>query len=217
MAVVATIAAAGRRSLTTPERYRAATGSEASDALLTSLVSRASATIERFLGRILAEERVREAILFHGPGQLILERKPVSAVHAVTVGGKAQDVTAFQILDPAAGLVSSTAMRDNLIWDAIGPGEGGYGWRPDRHASIHYEVDYTGGWTMPDDTAGDGTLPADLEDACCTLVRYQLESMGRLLGVTSERLGDYAVSYGTGDPAGWAMVRPLLEPYRSIV
>lgn len=221
MPVIATVTPAARRGMTTPERFRVVNDDGgAGDAELLARIGRATATIERYLGRILAQERVRELISGIGLRNLVLERSPLLEVHGITVNGQAVDAGAITLLDPRAAIVALETRFDPWADDCLPTSQIAYGWRQGRGEASRYEVDYTGGWTMPDDAGSAFTLPADLEDACQMLVRGELEQRQRALGVTSERLGDYSVSYAQvqgGQGAAMAAVAPVLDRYRPVL
>lgn len=66
-------------------------------------------------------------------------------------------------------------------------------------------------------TAGFATVPEDVQEACAHLCAY-MYGLGSLTpGVKSEKLGDYAKSFGSVGAETWpVMVRGLLDQYRNI-
>ena len=223
MAVISTTTTASRRSLTTIERYREMMpATEAADAKLETLIGQATNAIERHLGRIVARERVTE-LLRQAPDDvyLVLERKPVTTIHGITVDGAAFASTHYSLDGPAAGTVRLVS-GPNALWDELigyGPSGGDYGYRSGPPSTVRYEVDYTAGWLVPDATEGARDLPADLEMACQVMVRAMLEQQERQLGLSAERLGDASWTYNAGKTSADLIdpVRGILDRYRSVV
>lgn len=226
MGTVTVVAPAGRRSLTSPQRFRDVDPDCAlDDAELERMIRRASGAIERFCGRRFARERVVERETGRGLIVLLLTHTPVVTLHSVTTGATAVLPDAYT-LTPGAGLLRfrRTVATDEYMWRELGMPALYDTCDPPRT----YAVEYTGGYIMPDDAdypppdaedaypPGD-YLPDDLEHACHLLLRGEIEAAGRGVGLTSERLGDAARTYAPGGTAGFSAAQPFLAPYKRAV
>lgn len=76
-------------------------------------------------------------------------------------------------------------------------------------------VHYTGGYILPEDDSEEtpSDLPKEIEYACILLYQH----LQRQPGVTSERVGDLAITYGAESGSGLPpAVRALVGPYRNV-
>jgi hypothetical protein len=223
MAIISTTTAATRRSLTTAERYRELMpATDALEAKLESLIGQATAAIERYLGRIVARERVTERLRLDASTVCcVLERRPVVTIHAVTVVGQALDATRYRVENPSAGLLRLEGSGPNALWDElVGQyGQGDYGYRSGPPRTLVYEIDYTAGFAVPGQGIDPVTLPDDLEAACQLAVRGVLERQERSAGVVSEKLGDASWTYAPAAVTAGLLtddVKALIDPYRNV-
>lgn len=185
------------------------------EALIETLISRASAAVERICGRVFAREDVTETLEGSGHVELLLERTPVVSLTSVERdGGAVEDVV---VSDRGAGvLFVPTGFRR----DAIALPRLIEAW-PSGSAKLSWEVRYIGGYYLPTFTqaasgapgATDVLLPEDLEglviDAVASLF---VDAVGerRQADVRSERLGDWSASYGGQSGPGGAQVSTRL-------
>lgn len=150
-----------------------------SDAMLTTLLTRASAEAEKYVGRIFALETVAEVMR---PARslpvLVLARAPVTTVAAVTVGDTALDPSDFELIQ-SPGFLYRLQGDPRVAW-------------PPAKLTIEY-------------SAGFDPIPADVQDAIVRLVRGRLFAKDRDPAVRQESIpGVRDVSYwiATGDEAG---------------
>lgn len=175
------------------------TGSD-DDAILADLIRQASGAIATFCGRAFASEQVRETFRLSAPAPSItLTRWPVTAVHAVTVGGTELAAGIYEA-DPDTGILARLdGFGLTVLWSA---------------GSI--AVEYTGGYILPGENGR--TLPHDIERACITLVKAHFAARSRDPMVRSESVpGVLDRSFWVGGFDGAAVppdVAGLLNPYR---
>lgn len=139
---------------------------DADDALLTTLIEQASATIETFCGRSFAAAAGTETIrLDRWRERLILDRTPVVSVASVVLSGQA--------LDPASYEVESSGSGFLLRLDA-------------SSCSIGWPV----GRVVVTYTAGYSATPPDVERCCIDLVSRAYFARGRDPALRSEKILD---------------------------
>jgi hypothetical protein len=225
--VTAVLVPARRRALTTFARYREAYPDDEAAAGMTdqdieNLIGRATATIERYCGRVLARERVRETVHGGSLRYLLLSRRPVVEIHAAAAGSDVLvDGTGYALQGAGSGVLQVThwsASDDERRWLEMG-GPRLYDAKP--AANVAYAVEYTGGYITPGwieegetaETPPD--LPLDLEDACLELVRDMIAGRGRDPLVQQTRLGDFGETYRRpGEVAG--ALKATLDHYRAV-
>lgn len=171
------------------------------DSKLTALIGYVSATIEKYTGRKFESTSYTETF-DGGEENLQLANRPVIAVSSVTDLDPSPDevqVTSTYRVDLTAGLVfkddlgTDTSEIDrfytsrNQIWGA---------------GRQRWQVSYTAGYT---------TIPDDVKLAALQLI----ETETREAGVSSYRLGDYAVTYANPEAGMPATVKALLSDYRA--
>ncbi|MEY5098717.1 MAG: hypothetical protein RJA36_1436 [Pseudomonadota bacterium] len=222
MAIVSTTTMANRRSLTTAKRYREVMpATKALDVKIETIIGQCSAAIERYVGRILARERVTEKLReAAGTVLLVMSRRPIQTVHSLKIDGVTLEASKWSVEHPEAGVIRLLA-ESNFIWDELAEvGAGGdYGYRSGPQRLFQVEIDYTAGWIPPGSTDGEANLPEEIEAACQMAVRAQLERQERPIGVTSERLGDASWSYTPGTMGQGLLpdeLKLLLDPFRTV-
>lgn len=185
--------------LTTVPRVQIELGIEGDATRLLALIQAGSQAIERYCHRAFAQARVTETLGVEFPTTMLgLSRTPVVTVHEVTYNGAAVDSTLWNLDDAGAGLLqkptgwSPTAIVEQSI----------VAW-PSGDAEKIYAVDYTGGYILPSfpDLADAPDLPGPVELACIEFVRsivFRKQDQEVAGPVLSERIGDYAVTYGSG-------------------
>ena len=199
---------------------------------------RASAVAESIIGQPLGLQVYSETLLGVGDNQLMVSRTPIVKILRLFDSTATSEATEFgssefRVEDAAAGILSRdagwgwTAQRT----DAATPFNLGLEptYLPGRETRP-YLAEYVAGYRITGSTvtcmgvsSGDdayttgATLPDDLVQAVAAQAAY---FQGNPLGVTSRRVGDLSVEYGSAGPAGGAPpgVAPAawapLEPYR---
>lgn len=143
---------------------------DADDALVSSLITRASARVERYTGRQFVQAEVTEAI-DGGFASLLLSHRPVSAVASIT-----DEVTAAAV-DPSLYVLYPDEGRALLLQGIWEPG-------PRR-----WQVVYTPGYAA---------VPEDVKEATLMLVAAWYNRPDQ--GLTGERIGDYQRTAEAGMP-----------------
>ncbi len=176
--------------LTTVERARTMLRADPSDDdLLALLIPAASVAIETYCKRSFGLAEYTEKEEPPKRDYVLLRNYPIASV--ASINGKTS-LDGYDI-DNERGMISRE------------------GWERSRKP---IEIVYTAGYVLPKDTMEEkpATLPADLEYACVLLI----QQMQREPGVTSERVGDLAVTYAQDDGRMPAAVRALAGPYRNV-
>ncbi|BDG61923.1 head-tail connector protein [Caldinitratiruptor microaerophilus] len=158
------------------------------DPLVSRLISRASAAVERYTGRVFIHTDLAER---HDGGShlLFLRQRPVVAVTRVTDLSTGITLAADEYtLDGLAGLL----IRNVGEWD---------------RGLRRWEVQYTAGFGPTE-----ADVPGDVKQAVLHLVAAWYHR--RDPGVTAERIGDYSRDAEPGLPS---QVRELLAPYVEVV
>jgi hypothetical protein len=167
--------------LVTFQQYVTLTGDDcASEYQVSARVERAvSALEERLNGRILTAGEYTETLQVGHDARVYPHAYPVTSV----------PVDASYQIDP----LSNAALR----W--VFPSDITFNWPEDigLHGEPYWaSVTYTGGYTAD-------TLPVELGDAIVGLARsYGSQLSAQLVGATSVRLGDAAVTYGSSGLSG---------------
>ncbi|MBY9077273.1 hypothetical protein KIH86_03630 [Paenibacillus sp. HN-1] len=135
----------------------------------------ASAAIERFCNRELAQQTHKQRIDGSGTKFLRLRNFPIHSVAEVKVCGK-ELMESDYVIESGNGILFLE-----------------FGW-PDGDRNV--EVEYLAGYIMPSDAEGapEPTLPRNYELAC---ILYAQTLLHQTPGVTSERVGDISVTYET--------------------
>lgn len=167
--------------------YKPITGTEL-DALINSLVPRASAAIETYLSRKIESTAHVEIRDGNGGRSMMLKQYPVTAVSAVTVDG--------QPIPQSSGFGASGWRLANrsLVLD-------GYSF---AHGDANVQIEYTAGYA---------TVPPDIEQACIETILLALERRSHI-DVSSKSLAGETISYITADLPPSA--RKALDPHRSV-
>jgi hypothetical protein len=176
-------------SLSTVQQYLGLS-STTDDELLTELVARASDGVRSYCGRDFALADCHEYHDGDGGDTVLLEQRPVAEVFALSQDGAGIAAEEFAVY-PEAGIV-------RLKWGVFGRGA--------RNVYVGYRAGYE-------------SIPGDVEQAAIewTAGLYRARGAGGRQ-VTSERVGDYAVTYDGGEGEGApANVRAALDPYRVIL
>ena len=180
---------------------------------LITLIKSASQYIERYTGRVFAQEKVKETLPAYGTTRIMLSRTPIVSIDSIVFNGST--ISDYVIEDASAGILYSkygwlnTSLASNTITGHPLP----------NSAEPLYEVTYTGGYILPsmDETTRD--MPYDLEEAVSNLIRDQLDRASG--NIKSVRVGDYSVTYGTPDGGSQTIVslnsiNSILDQYRRL-
>jgi len=176
-------------SLSAVQRYLGLS-SGTDDELLTELVARVSDSIVAHCGREFALGDYYELHDGDGGDVLLLNQRPVAQVFALSQDGAEIEGDDF-VVYPELGMV-------RLKSGVFGRGA--------RNIYAGYRAGYE-------------AIPGDVEQAAVqwTAALYQARGAAGGRVITSERVGDYAVTYDDGEvesmPVG---VRAMLDPYRVI-
>lgn len=176
--------------LTTVDRARTMLRADpADDDLLAMLIPAASAAIETYCKRSFGLAEYTDKVEPPKRDYVLLRNYPIVSVTSI---GEKTDLDGYDI-DNDRGMI----FRE--------------GWERSRKP---IEIIYMAGYILPKDATEEqpATLPADLEYACVLLI----QQMQREPGVTSERVGDLAVTYAQDDGRMSAAVRALAGPYRNV-
>jgi hypothetical protein len=173
------------RLLTTREtlKLRLKFDEDPEEEILDALALEASDMIATHCDRVFGKETVREQFRLecHLDGPLILARRPVVSIVAVTEAGTALAATDYEI-DKDKGLLTRLSGDEPACW---------------RSGKIL--VDYSGGWILPGWSGQTRNLPADVESACIELVKMLLFSAERDPFVEREASPGVAdITYGAG-------------------
>lgn len=201
------VAPAASMALTTLEALKdeLALSATGDDVWLTDTIARASATIERWCGRVFALETVQETFrIDRATDLLVLSRWPVASVVSVVAGGVGLAADEWE-LDAANGDLYRLGTTDQRkVWP-IGK----------------TVVVYSAGFILPGAEGRD--LPADIEAACIALCARAFHAKGRDPALRSYENPDVE-SYSFVDPNKLLTVDGLpadvaerLRPYRQVV
>lgn len=174
------------------------------DAWLTDTIARASATIERYCGRVFALETVQETFrIDRATDLLVLSRWPVAAIVSIVAGGVGLAADGWEV------------DADNGDLYRIGVGDRRKVWPIGKTV-----VTYRAGFILPGAEGRD--LPADIEAACIALCARAFHAKGRDPALRSYENPDVE-SYSFVDPDRLltvdgipADVAERLRPYRQV-
>lgn len=168
------------------------TATTTDDALLSRLITSASAFMGAWLNRILTSASYTEQYDGNGGSVIQVANFPVTAVASVSVDGVSISAS------PDSGIVQSGfAFDDRSIWLV------GYSFnRGHRNVKITY-------------TAGFSAIPKDLEQACIDLVSLKYKGRDRI-GQTSKSLGGETVAiFTTKDMT--EDIKTVLNQYKNVL
>lgn len=160
------------------------------DSLISSLITRESAQIERWTGRSFTPVTYTEWRLNgSGTGMLTLPDTPIQSLSALAIDGVAVPLS-------TDGLTAGYTVDESTVY-LIGSKF------PARPQCVVCS------WV-----AGYAATPAQVEQACIEMVGIDLKSRDNL-GVQSKTLANESISYS--DKGMNASVREMLQPYRKMV
>lgn len=160
------------------------------DAVLTDLVSKASAMVEAFCNRTFGQASYTETLNGNGRAQLCLKNTPITAVASVAINDAP--------VSAAVGATGTGYVFDKL---SVYLRPGGYPCtfsKGVQNVTIAY-------------TAGYAAIPLDVAQACIELVAHKFAKRSRI-DKASETLGtQQTISFSQADMP--AQVRTALKPY----
>lgn len=171
---------------------------EESDAVVTSLINRASAWANTYTQRLLLSRALTEYYDGDGEEELLLRQYPVTALTNIYDdplrafgAGTAIDVAANVILDNEKGIIR--------LWNQAAAFNSG---------KANIKVVYTAGYAL-------ASVPESVKEAVLVYIghAYRREYLDQKFGVSSETIGDRTTTYAASDIPEKAKV--LLNPYRS--
>jgi hypothetical protein len=174
----------------------------ANDALYTILVDAVSADVRRSCGRDLTNGFNSGTFTeyFDGTGEetIQLSEWPVTSITSVTrryadASTETLSASTYRV-DLATGVLSRIdAVRSRFPVSTFGTVETDFGAEPQFESGFqNFTVVYVGGYS---------TIPSDLKMACYQLCDLARGSIGMNGNVSSERIGDYSVTYADPDKA----------------
>lgn len=175
--------------------------------LIDNMIQQASDFIQRYCNRIFAKQIYRETVAGYGTQRLILSRIPILQVLSIIADNEV--ITDYVVEDANAGILYR---RRGWQWTPA------IGWHivsyplPNTEAML-YTVEYIAGFVLPDQT--DRTLPGDVERACIELVKVWYNDLSRDARISSERIGDYQVTYEQQEMP--PKIAQLLAPWKMMI
>ena len=165
------------------------------DALLTRLISAASAFIESWLNRTISIQTYNEKYDGTGQDTLMLSNYPIVSLSSISIYGVAQTLlnpgdftsTGFSITNDQTQLYGQ-----NITFD-----------RGRQNVAVSY-------------SAGYATVPLDIEQACLELCALKYKNLrGDRIGLVSKGLAGEATTFFVGDMP--QSVKTLLQQYKNVV
>ena len=171
----------------------------ADPALLASLISAASAAADRYCGRLFDSAARTEIYDGTGDRYLMLRAFPLTSVNNITVTDESGNTYTIATADLTLHLGRGE------IRIKAGASASDCSYFPTGFQNI--SVPYTGGYL---------TVPADVQQAVVHITEAMLLANDQGGDLDSEKLGDYAVSYGNDEEGISTVARQLLGSYRDI-
>lgn len=201
-------------------------GVDGTDASLPRYISAASDAVRRYLHRssdgLAYQSAFVETLPGHGTYRLVLGLTPLITIGSVALpDGSVLASTEYAIEDADFGFLrrdsgwpSTASVLPGIVQRDPVPGT-------EKRSII---VTYAGGWVTPAQFASIAwagparSLPFDIEEATIQTVVELYRRGGDAKGISSERLGDYAVGYFPGalEHAIPGTARALLDGYRRL-
>jgi hypothetical protein len=206
MAATVLLAALPNRWLTSIEALEAELGADAVQGNLDQyerLIARASAAVERYCGRIFAQQRYQELIFATKDTRLFLSQAPVVSIGSIMHG--ADTLTGYRVELAEVGVLYR---QDGWHLYATDP---------------EWTVTYVAGYRLPGQTNAmeptGPTLPGDIETAVLESIKVWHHEANPDSRVTSREFGDQRISYSiqSGRAGLPAMATHLLAGWRRVV
>lgn len=204
-------------ALTTLERAKMMLGlsddeDEKTIEMVTLLINRASALVERQIGRHLGRRQYHQWYDADGSRELVTEEYPIVKVDFVKEDGKLVDPDCYDYGQTGAiGVIYRddgwlrAGYRSGLAFDMI------------AHKRV-IEVSYSAGYVLPKDATDDDpqTLPADLEGLVWDMISQMFTSLQNgSQGLESFSISDVTWKFDKGTPESWMQVINLYRRYGS--
>lgn len=206
MSVTVTTASTERNLTTTPAVVGRLGLSETPEGM-DQLVLAVSRAIERYCGRVFAQQGYDETLNGSDIDTLVLAHSPI--IGTPTILADNSPITDFEVRDAEAG----------LLYRSVGWARGAWvGWNNDieidRLGSSYpaFVISYTAGYKLPGEK--DTTLPPDIEEAAIMTAMQWYRRQTRDGDVKAKKVGDLSITYGESEEATHhgvpAMARALL-------
>jgi hypothetical protein len=150
------------------------------------LVTAVSRAIERYCGRIFAQQTYREIVNGTDSDMLLLSHAPI--IGTPTITSDSSPVVDFEVRDSEAGMLYREVGWARAAWI-------GWGIETDRIPSNYpnFTIDYTAGYKLPGEA--DTTLPPDIEEAAIMTAMQWYRRETRDGDITSKKVGDLYITY----------------------
>ena len=202
-------------ALTTLERMKLMLGlsgvaDERIDEIITLLINKASAWIERQTGRHLGRQSYRQWYKADGQQELVTDEYPIISVEFIKEAGKLVDPNLYDFGQTGnIGVIYRddgwlrASYRAGLAFDSIA-------------TKRNIEVSYTAGYVLPKDATEDDpqTLPADLEGLIWEIVGQAYTNLQNgSLGLSSFTISDVVWVFDKGSKSEWSQLINLYRRY----
>lgn len=202
-------------ALTTLERMKLMLGlsdiaDEKTNTVVELLINKASAWIERQIGRHLGRRAYKQWYDADGQQELVLEEYPIISVEYVRQDGRLVDPRSYDYSQTAGiGVIYrdegwlKAGYRRGLAYDIVAP-------------KRVIEVSYTAGYVLPKDATEDDpqTLPADLEGLLWEVVSQAYTSlMNGSQGLSAFVISDVSWTFDKSTNEAWTQLLSLYRRY----
>jgi len=190
------------------------TGSSDDD-YLNRAINAASDFVEAYCGRVFYwDDDITEALKGFGDYHLVVSRKPLDTIIAITYDGSTVDSGNYEIHDADAGIIFAPGRWNNTAYRDTTPTQDPIEGTNRKLYSVNYKAGYVTPKQETDDPTLTRNLPWSLEQACIDLVTAQYRSKGSDKNIKSERLMSWSVVYG--DQAIPPSIKTVLDSYMVI-
>lgn len=202
-------------ALTTLERMKLMLGlsdtpDQRTDEIIELLINRASAWVERQIGRHLGKHEYHEWHKADGQQELVVDEYPIVSVEFVKEEGKLVDPSSYDYTQEGdVGVIYrdegwlKAGYRKGLAYDIVA-------------LKRAIEVKYTAGYVLPKDATEDDpqTLPADLEGLLWDMVSQIYTNLQNgSLGLSSFSISDVHWTFDKGAKDEWMQLVGLYRRY----
>lgn len=202
-------------ALTTLQRMKLMLGlsdvaDERIDEIITLLINKASAWVERQTGRHLGKQSYRQWYQADGQQELVTEEYPIISVEYIKEAGALVDPSLYDFGQTGnVGVIYRddgwlrASYRAGLAFDSVA-------------TKRNIEVSYTAGYVLPKDATEDDpqTLPADLEGLIWEIVGQAYTNLQNgSLGLSSFTISDVTWIFDKGSKAEWSQLINLYRRY----
>jgi hypothetical protein len=189
------------------------------DDFMTQLITRATKTVERYIGYPLRHASYSETLPAWDSNRLMVSRTPIQSVAAISHLPEMSSVTttSWYVENPEAGIIH----RDlGWYWSA------GVAYDLEAHIIPNselrvFQVDYDAGFVLAGSTTTYETVPDDLEEAILDTAVAFYRSVGQDPTMQSQKIGDLSITYARGQSGNALTVTPkaeaLLQRWRRII